>query len=78
MFHKGWRDAVRELPNEVRLELYEGLMEYAFSGIIREFGPLARVAFNFIKPDIDKGSNWRTTELDTNIGFDEDEPKCMG
>lgn len=68
MFHKAWRDAVRELPNEVRLELYESLMDYAFSGIIKELGPLARVAFNFIRPDIDRGNSWRTIEPDTNIG----------
>lgn len=53
-FRKQWADAVRILPDEIRLEVYDAIMSYAFSGdgnVI--LSPAAMVAFSFIKNDID-------------------------
>ena len=53
-FRKQWADAVRILPDEIRLEVYDAIMSYAFSGdgnVI--LSPAAMVAFAFIKNDID-------------------------
>lgn len=54
VFYKEWRDAIKDLPNDVRLELYDSIMEYAFSGKIEGLKPMASIAFNFIKPAIDR------------------------
>ncbi len=54
VFYKEWRDAIKDLPNDVRLELYDSIMEYAFSGKIEGLKPMASIAFNFIKPTIDR------------------------
>ncbi|MDV3470874.1 HNH endonuclease [Elizabethkingia anophelis] len=53
IFYGSWVEAVRDLPNEVRLEIYDGIMEYAISGKCPDFKPMAKIAFNFIKNDID-------------------------
>lgn len=53
-FRKQWADAVRILPDEIRLEVYDAIMSYAFSGdgnVI--LSPAAMVAFTFIKNDIE-------------------------
>lgn len=54
IFYKDWADAIEELPNEVRLEIYECIVRYATSGEIKGLKPLAQVAFNFIKKQIDR------------------------
>ena len=61
-FYISWRDAIRDLPDDVRLEVYEAAIEYAATGIQPALKPLARVAFNFIKDDIDR-QNQRSQEL---------------
>lgn len=67
-FYISWRDAIRDLPDDVRLEVYEAAVEYAATGTRPALKPLASVAFNFIKDDIDRQtqraqelSNKRTT-----------------
>ena len=42
-----------EYPAEVRLEVYDAIIEYAASGTLRELKPLAKMAFSFIKKEID-------------------------
>lgn len=54
IFYKEWKDAISDLPVEVRLEIYEAVMEYAFSGVSPQLSQLATVAFAFIKQDIDR------------------------
>ncbi|WP_454060117.1 DUF6291 domain-containing protein [Elizabethkingia ursingii] len=56
IFYGSWVEAVRDLPNEVRLEIYDGIMEYAISGKCPDFKPMAKIAFNFIKNDIDRAN----------------------
>lgn len=42
-----------EYPAEVRLEVYDAIIEYAASGKLSELKPLSKMAFSFIKKEID-------------------------
>lgn len=54
VFYKDWKEAIKDLPDEIRLEIYESIIEYATTGNIQELKPMASVAFNFIKTTIDR------------------------
>lgn len=54
LFHKKWGNVIKGLPDAVRLEIYDAIMEYGFSGKSSVLKPLAKVAFEFIKADIDE------------------------
>lgn len=56
IFYKEWRDAIADLPNDVRLEIYEAIIEYGTSGKLPALKPIANVAFNFIKAGIDRNA----------------------
>ncbi len=53
IFRKEWREALRGYSAEVRAEVYEAVMAYAFDNEIIEMCELSRMAFNFIKLQID-------------------------
>lgn len=53
LFNLSWREAVRELPNDVRLEIYEGIMDYVATGEVPALKSIAAAAFGFIKQDVD-------------------------
>lgn len=54
LFNCRWRAAVRDLAPELRLEIYEAVMDYAQSGVVPEMSDVAMVAFSFIRQDIDR------------------------
>lgn len=54
VFYKEWKEAIKDLPDDIRLEIYESIIEYATTGDIQGLKPMAKVAFNFIKADIDR------------------------
>lgn len=54
VFYKEWMSAIGELPDSIRLEIYEGVIEYATTGKHKVLGPMASIAFNFIKATIDR------------------------
>ena len=56
IFYKEWKDAIADLPNDVRLEIYEAIIEYGTSGKLPALKPIANVAFNFIKTGIDRNA----------------------
>lgn len=56
VFFYSWRDALSECPSEVRLEVYESIIEYAKSGTLPKLKPMAQMAFNFIKVEIDRNN----------------------
>ena len=56
IFRKEWKDAISVLPDEVRLEIYEAIIEYGTSGKLSVLKPMAMLAFNFAKVSIDKDS----------------------
>ena len=53
VFRKEWREALKDYSAEVRAEVYEAILAYAFEGIIIEMSDLSKMAFNFIKLSID-------------------------
>lgn len=53
LFNLEWKKALEEYPPEIRLEVYEGIMDYALTGIVPEFSPLSKMAFSFIKQGLD-------------------------
>ena len=53
-FNLKWCNALLSQPNEVRLEVYDAIMNYALSGETVELSPIASMAFSFIKDDMDK------------------------
>lgn len=58
VFYQSWKRAIEHLPADIRLEIYESVIEYAFSGTISgELKPMAMVAFNFIKNDIERDTS---------------------
>lgn len=53
LFNLEWKKALEDYPPEIRLEVYEGIMEYALTGIVPELSPLSKMAFSFIKQGLD-------------------------
>lgn len=53
LFNTEWKEVLMEYPAEVRLEVYEAAIDYAASGTLSELKPLAKMAFSFIKKEID-------------------------
>lgn len=53
IFNVAWQEILLEYPAEVRLEVYDAVIRYAASGIRSELKPMAKMAFSFIKNEID-------------------------
>lgn len=53
IFYASWKEVLKGYPAEVRLEVYDAVIEYAISGTLSELKPLAKMAFAFIQRDID-------------------------
>lgn len=53
VFRKEWHDVLKGCSPEVRQEVYEAIMTYAFEDRVVEMGDMARMAFAFIRPQID-------------------------
>lgn len=53
VFNCEWQKVLKEYPAEVRLEVYDAIIEYVVSGRLSELKPLAKMAFSFIKNEID-------------------------
>ena len=53
VFNVAWQEVLMDYPPEVRLEVYDAVIRYAASGTLSELKPLAKMAFSFIKKEID-------------------------
>ena len=53
IFNVVWQEILLGYPSEVRLEVYDAIIEYVASGTILELKPMAKMAFSFIKKEID-------------------------
>ena len=62
VFNCEWSEVLVDYPAEVRLEVYEAVIRYAASGTLPELRPLAKMAFSFIKKEIDY-NNERYNEI---------------
>jgi len=66
VFYKSWKEALTDVPDDIRLEVYDCIIEYAFSGKVPSLKPMAKMAFNFIKNDIDRASEKYNKIVDRN------------
>ena len=66
IFYKDWKTAIKDLPSDVRLEIYECITEYAFTGNIPTLKPLTKIAFNFIKTAIDRDTESYKKRIEAN------------
>lgn len=57
LFNVEWHEVLKDYPAEVRLEVYEAIIRYCGSGTLSEMKPLAKMAFAFIKREIDYNEN---------------------
>ncbi|MCD7721259.1 MAG: DUF6291 domain-containing protein [Prevotellaceae bacterium] len=53
IFNTEWNDILGDFEQEVRQEVYAAVFEYAATGKVIEMRPLARMAFAFIKRELD-------------------------
>jgi hypothetical protein len=53
IFHLSWANILNECSPEIRLKVYDATVAYAQGNEIGELEPLAKMAFMFIKNDID-------------------------
>lgn len=53
VYHLNWEEVMDNLPQEVREEVRGAIIGYARTGVTPELKPLAKVAFEFVKRDMD-------------------------
>lgn len=53
VFHGEWVTAISRLPNDVRLELYDAIVQYGTTGEEPTLKSMVRVAFDFVQPTLD-------------------------
>lgn len=56
IFYKSWFEVIRDESKEVQWEIINAIIEYAFNDNLVELMPKSRLAFKFIKRDIDKAT----------------------
>ena len=56
LFYSSWYKVVKDLPAEIKIEIYEATIEYGLYGTTTELTPMANIAFGFIKDDIDRNA----------------------
>lgn len=56
VFSLEWHEVLMDYAPEVRLEVYDAIMEYARSGTVPDLKPLSKMAFSFIQKDMDRNT----------------------
>ena len=56
IFFFSWAKVLNRCTKEIRLEVYDAVVDYAESGTLPELKPMAQMAFEFIKEDIDRNN----------------------
>ena len=54
IFFRSWREAIKELPEEKRLDAFEAIIDYALYGAEPETGGIVHAIFLMAKPTIDR------------------------
>lgn len=54
IFYRDWLNALNDMPDNIQLEVYKSIAKYALDGTLAELSPLAKIAFSFVKPQIDR------------------------
>lgn len=57
LFYRSWKEGLTELPDKLKLELYDAIVNYALDGEVIELSEQAKTIFSFIKPMIEKDRN---------------------
>lgn len=53
-FREGWKEAIKALPDDIRLDVYDAIVGMAFGDNVGGLKPMAEVVLNFIKPQIEE------------------------
>lgn len=53
VFYTNWKKSLEGMPDDIRLEVYESVIDYALTENVPKLTPMAQVAFNFMKPGLD-------------------------
>ena len=56
VFFTEWRHLIKDLPPEVKIEIYEGLSDYVETGEVSDMSPMAAAVFPFLKKRIDENN----------------------
>jgi hypothetical protein len=56
VFYTNWYEAFKDFEPKVQLEIFNAIILYATKNIEIELSPVAKMAFNFIKKDIDSNA----------------------
>ena len=56
VFYRSWFEAIKDLPAETKVEIYEATIQYGITGSVGTLSPMAKLAFEFIKRDIDRNN----------------------
>ena len=56
VFFTEWRHLIKDLPSEVKIEIYEGLSDYVETGDVPDMSPMAAAVFPFLKKRIDENN----------------------
>lgn len=65
IFFFSWAKVLNRCTKEVRLEVYDSVVRYAESGTLPELKPMAQMAFEFIKEDIDRNNEKYDTTIES-------------
>lgn len=57
VFYGSWWEAIKNLPRDVQGDVLTAIIEYAASGKLLDLKPLAKMAFSFIKKEMDNNLN---------------------
>ena len=62
IFHKDWYFAIKKRSSELRVEIYDAIMEKVFEGTQKELSDIASVVMDLISPQIDRDTEkWLDT-----------------
>ncbi|MDE5744642.1 MAG: hypothetical protein K2H84_03150 [Paramuribaculum sp.] len=63
-----WREVLKSYPDDIRREVYEAVIEYAATGEVIEMQPVSRMAFDFIRYELDEKARRREERLAKKTG----------
>ena len=58
-----WHEILKSYSNDIRREVYDAIIEYVATGTILEMQPVARMAFDFIRYEIDEKARRKEARL---------------
>ena len=58
-----WHEILKPYSNDIRLEVYDAIIEYVATGTVIEMQPVARMAFDFIRYEIDEKARRKEERL---------------